>query len=195
MLASAREAAMMRKALVCAAFAAMISTAQSDAAITVLGNGLANVCSQAAQAGSDDLAALETCTLALETEFMKRRDRAGTFVNRGVIKMRRKDYGAARKDFDTAVRLQPDMGEAFVNRGAALVGQKRYAEALADINKGLELGPEELEKAYYNRAMAHEGLDDIKGAYFDYLRALEIKPDWDIAQQQLTRFTVVRPSG
>jgi tetratricopeptide (TPR) repeat protein len=185
---------MMRKALVCAAFAAMMSTPSAHAATTVLGNGLAQVCSQAAQAGSNELVALQTCTLAIETEFMKKRDRAGTFVNRGVIKMRRGDYGAARKDFDIAARLQPDLGEAFVNRGAALVGQQRYAEALIDINKGLELGPEEVEKAYYNRALAYEGLDDAKSAYFDYLRALEIKPDWTTARQQLTRFTVTRPN-
>jgi tetratricopeptide (TPR) repeat protein len=183
----------MRTALVSAALAAMCLAGSADAATTVLGNGLAHFCSQAAKAGEDDQPSLEVCTLAIETESMNRRDRAGTYVNRGVIRMRRQEYAAAQTDFNTAIRLKPDMGEAYVNRGGALVGQKRYMEALLDIDKGLALGPEEPEKAYYNRGLANEGLDDIKAAYFDYLRALELKPDWDIPRRELTRFSVTRP--
>lgn len=183
----------MRTALVSAALAAICFAGHAQAATTVLGNGLANFCSQAAKAGEDDLSSLEVCTLALETESMNRRDRAGTYVNRGVIKMRRQEYGAAQVDFNAAIRLEPGMGEAYVNRGGSLVGQKRYMEALLDIDKGLALGPEEPEKAYYNRGLANEGLDDIKAAYFDYLRAIELKPDWEIPKRELTRFSVVRP--
>ena len=183
----------MRSALVVAALAAMSLGGQSQAATTVLGNGLAGFCSQAAKAGDDDQPSLEVCTLALETESMSRRDRAGTYVNRGVIKMRRQDYADAHADFNTAIKLQPEMGEAYINRGGALVGQKRYMEALLDIDKGLTLNPEEPEKAYYNRGLANEGLDDVKAAYFDYLRALELKPEWDIPQRELRRFSVVRP--
>ena len=183
----------MRSALVFAALAAMSLAGQSQAATTVLGNGLAGFCSQAAKAGDDDQPSLEVCTLALETEAMSRRDRAGTYVNRGVIKMRRQDYADAHADFNTAIRLQPDMGEAYINRGGALVGQKRYMEALLDIDKGLTLNPEEPEKAYYNRGLANEGLDDVKAAYFDYLRALELAPQWEIPQRELRRFSVVRP--
>ena len=180
----------MRIALVSAALAAMCFGGGAQAATTVLGNGLASVCSQAAKAGDDNLSSMEVCTLALETEAMSRRDRAGTFVNRGVIKMRRQEYAAAQTDFNTAIRLQPEMGEAYINRGGSLVGQQRYMEALMDIDRGLTLSPEEPEKAYYNRGLANEGLDDVKAAYFDYLRALELKPDWDIPKRELTRFSV-----
>ena len=183
----------MRSALVFAALAAMSLGGQSQAATTVLGNGLAGFCSQAAKAGEDDQPSLEVCTLALETESLSRRDRAGTYVNRGVIKMRRQEYVAAHKDFNTAVRLQPDMGEAYVNRGGALVGQKRYMEALLEIDKGLTLAPEEPEKAYYNRALAYEGLDNLKAAYFDYQKAVELKPDWEMPKRELLRFSVARP--
>ena len=183
----------MRSAFVFAALAAISLGGQTQAATTVLGNGLAGICSQAAKAGEDNQPALEVCTMALETESMNRRDRAGTYVNRGVIKMRRQEYVAAHKDFNTAVRLQPDMGEAYINRGGSLVGQKRYMEALLDIDKGLALNPEEPEKAYYNRGLANEGLDDVKAAYFDYLRALELAPQWEIPQRELRRFSVVKP--
>jgi tetratricopeptide (TPR) repeat protein len=113
-------------------------------------------------------------------------------VNRGVLKLRKADWNQARHDFDSALKLKPDLGEAYVNRGAAAIGQKRYAESLPDINKGLELGVEEPAKAYYNRALAYEGLEDAKSAYFDYQKAIEISPDWAAPREQLTRFTVSR---
>lgn len=183
----------MRTVLVLAASAAICLGGEANAATTVLGNGLSAICSQAAKAGADDEPSLEVCTMALETESMRRRDRAGTYVNRGVIKMRRQDYRDALGDFNTAIKLQPDMGEAYINRGGSLVGQKRYMEALLDIDKGLLLNPEEPEKAYYNRGLANEGLDDIKAAYFDYLRAVELAPSWEVPQRELRRFSVVKP--
>ena len=181
---------MLRATLVSAAIAAFLIPLPVQAATTVLGNGLGGVCSQYAKSGDDSEEALHVCTVALETEAMKRRDRAGTYVNRGVIKMRRQDYGSARRDFDLAVKLQPDLGEAYVNRGGALVGLKRYMEALLEIDKGLALETEEPEKAYYNRGLANEGLADLKAAYLDYRRAVELKPDWEIPIRELRRFTV-----
>lgn len=180
----------MRAAFVSAALAALIWPGPAHAATTVLGNGLAHICSETAKAGSDDPRAIDVCTMAIESESMDRRDLAGTYVNRGVLKMRRKAYRDARSDFNIAVKLQPTMGEAFVNRGGAFVGEQRYDQALADIDHGLELGPEEPEKAYYNRGLAHEGLNQIVKAYFDYKRAVELKPGWEPPQHELLRFTV-----
>ena len=48
-------------------------------------------------------------------------------------------------------------------------------------------------KAYFNRAMAHEGMDDLKSAYLDYRKAEEIQPEWDAPRKELDRFTVSRP--
>lgn len=176
--------------------AALLSAAgAANGAVTVIGGGLAEACSQAAIRGESAPEYEALCTTALETEFLNARDRAGTYVNRGVFKLRRAMYDQAAKDFDLAIRLKPDVGEAYVNRGAAYIGQKRYADSLPEINKGLELGVEEPAKAYYNRALAHEGLEDAKSAYFDYQKALELKPEWSAPREQLVRFTVTRPGG
>ncbi|MBS0488939.1 tetratricopeptide repeat protein [Phenylobacterium sp.] len=174
------------------ALAMLAFATTAEGAVSVFGGGLAQDCADAAIRGEDDPKFQDSCTLALETELLDPRDRAGTFVNRGVLKLRRSAFSDAARDFDFAVRLQPEMGEAYVNRGAASIGRKRYAEGLSDINRSLELGVSEPEKAYYNRALAHEGLDDPKSAYFDYQKALEIAPDWDAPRQQLSRFTVSR---
>ncbi len=163
---------------------------QAQGAMTVIGGGKAEACSHAALAGETDHKYQKICTEALETEFLVSRDRAGTFINRGVLKLRAGSYAEASRDFDQAARLMPQMGEAYVNRGAASIGRHQYAESLADLNKALELGIEEPAKAYYNRALAYEGLDDMKAAYFDYQKAVELMPDWDAPKAQLVRFSV-----
>ena len=165
---------------------------QAQAAVTVIGGGMAKSCAEAALNGMSDRRSEETCNLALDTELLSPRDRAGTYVNRGIIKLRRTEYTSAKHDFDRAVGLKPDLGEIYVNRGAAMIGMRRYQEGLSDLNRALELGLEEIEKAYFNRALAYEGLDDMRSAYFDYQKALELKPDWEDPKRELSRFTVTR---
>lgn len=177
---------------IAAGVAVLAVAGDAEGAVTVLGGGLAEACSQAAKHGESDRKFELVCTQALDTEMLSSRDRAGTYVNRGIMKLRRMNYDEATKDFDTAIHNRPDMGEAYVNRGAADIGARRYEESLVDINKGLALGLTEPEKAYYNRALAYEWLDDPKAAYFDYQKALELSPEWDLPKQQLTRFTVTR---
>jgi tetratricopeptide (TPR) repeat protein len=174
------------------AVAVLAAAGEARAAVTVIGGGLGEACSKAAIAGKSDKRFEDVCTLALETELLSTRDRAGTYINRGVMKLRRMEWEAATRDFNTAIRVKNDLGEAYVNRGAASIGMQRYAESLADINRGIELGVEEPAKAYYNRALAYEGMEDAKSAYFDYQKALELHPGWELPRQQLTRFTVTR---
>jgi tetratricopeptide (TPR) repeat protein len=175
-----------------AAAAALVAAGDARGAVTIIGGGLAEACSQAAFTGKAEQKYEQLCTQALESELLSSRDRAGTYVNRGVLKLRRQNWDQAMRDFDIAIRTRPDLGEAWVNRGAANIGAKRYSASLADINKGIELGLEEPAKAYYNRALTYEWLDDPKAAYFDYQKALEISPGWELPRQQLTRFTVTR---
>lgn len=165
----------------------------AQAAVTVIGGGMAEECAKATVRGASDLETQKLCSMALETEFLDARDRAGTYVNRGVLQMRRKEWSGAERDFNVALRIKPDLGEGYVNRGAAYIGQARFSESLPEINRGLELGVEEPHKAYYNRALAHEGLEDAKAAYLDYQQALTLAPNWEAPRKELTRFTVSRP--
>jgi tetratricopeptide (TPR) repeat protein len=183
----------MRWLIVGAALTATLAFSNAaNAAVTVIGGGLAEACSNAAITGKSERKFEAMCTRALDEEALSTRDRAGTYVNRGVMKLRRADYDAAVLDFNQAVRIKPDMGEGYVNRGAASIGLHHYPESLADLNKGIALGVDELAKAYYNRAMAYEGLEDAKAAYFDYQKALELSPDWTAPKEQLVRFKVSR---
>ncbi len=181
--------------------AAIIALPQHPASgsVTVFGNGEAQTCAQAARMVSEGRApppqAIEACTLALDFEALPLRDLAGTHVNRGVLLLARAAYADAKQDFDAAVALGPGIGESYTDRGAAQVGLGHYAEAIADIDKGLRLVTDEPEKAYFNRALADEGLDDLKSAYYDYLHASQLKPDWPKPREELARFTVVAQPG
>ena len=161
-------------------------------AITILGESKAAQCSQAALWGRDDEKSLAICDVAITEEPMDQMRRASTFVNRGIIHMRRREWEQAHSDFNDALARKPELGEGWVNRGALLIGTKRFAEGLADTNKGLELGIGEPEKAYYNRAIAYEGLGDATAAYYDYSQALALSPEWELPKKELTRFTVTR---
>ena len=179
-------------ALAAGAAALAWATVAESGAVTVLGGGMARECSEAALDGESDAKFEAICTMALESELLNLRDRAGTYVNRGVLKLRRKEFASAEWDFNRAIQTKPDLGEAYVNRGAAMVGSRRYDAGLADLNKALELGVMEPEKAYYNRALAYEGLENLKAAYFDYQKAIEISPNWDAPRRELARFSVER---
>lgn len=176
------------------AMTAVLSLAGMPAwsAVTIMGDSKAAECSRAALWGRADEKSLATCDLALQEEPMDQLRRAATFINRGIIHMRRKAWDQAHADFNDALRRKPELGEGWVNRGALMIGTKRFAEGLADTNKGLELGIEEPEKAYYNRAIAYEGLGDTKAAYYDYSQALALSPEWEMPKKELTRFTVTR---
>ena len=179
----------MRTILAMAALA-ILAAQGARAAVTVLGSDSAEQCSKAAIAGKSDLADQYVCTRALNEDVLDAADRAGTFVNRGVMKLRRGEWEASHADFNAAIALEPNLGEAYLNRGAMWLGEKNYGAGLKDLDRALQLGVKEPEKAYFNRAIAYEGLDDEKAAYFDYQKALQLKPGWILPERELLRFHV-----
>jgi tetratricopeptide (TPR) repeat protein len=187
---------MRRKAHVLAgalfAGASLIASGAASAATLILGEGPALACFEAADGRRDDVEALRTCNLALDTQALTPRDRAATQINRGIIQIHRRNPRAALADFESAARLQPGMGESYVNRGAALILLGDYSGAIQSINQGIELGSADAHEAYFNRAIAHEQAGDLRAAYTDYRQALALKPDWGQAQAELQRFTVRR---
>ena len=173
-----------------AAVLAVLSFSSAQAAVTVIGNGLAQACSDAAMRERADQVSFAACNMALSDETLDLHDLSGTFVNRGILEMIQGDFGPARMDFDHAIGIQPKLGAAWANRGAVNLAQGRYQDALDDLNKALAFGVDHLEKVYFNRALAYEGLDDERSAYFDYQQATTLAPNWDLPKKELARFTV-----
>lgn len=179
--------------LTAAALSGLAATTAHSQAVTVLGGGMARLCSYEALAGHFDPAAEANCTTALSTEALSPLDRAGTLVNRGVMKLRRKEFAEASADFDRALQAKPDLGEAFLNRGAGALGARRFADSLSDLGRAIELGVQEPEKAYYNRALAYEKLGYRQAAFADYAKAIELRPEWQQPRTELTRLSLDTP--
>jgi len=186
-----RNSSMIHRSVWLAGALALIATSASAQVTVFSGTATAaTACSIAARHSNVTPATLQICTEAILTEPLSARDMAGTHVNRAVLYMISMDWSHAMSDLDEALTIDPRMGEALVNRGAVLIGQRRYAEGVAEIDRGLALRPEEPERAFFNRALAKERLDDLKGAYYDYLRASELAPTWGAPQEELKRFSV-----
>jgi tetratricopeptide (TPR) repeat protein len=167
----------------------------ADAAVTVVGDISAAGCSRAALNGRADDESLRFCNDAIEAGSLNRHDLTATYVNRGAVLMNRHAYAAARADFERAIQIDPSVGDAWIDRGAIAIIEHRFQDGIDDTTKGLALGVEEPAKAYFNRAVAYEGVDDEKSAYLDYQQALVLKPDWNLPKHELLRFTVTRRSG
>ncbi len=170
-------------------------TGAAQGAITVLGPGPSQLCYDGAENGGDPLVYIIDCNQALAGA-LSVRDRAATFINRGVLELSQNENNAALADFNSGLAINAGLAEGYVDRGAALIAQKQYAVAITDIDKGLALGAKEPQVAYYDRAVADEALGDIPGAYKDYKQALAAEPDFTRASDELKRFKVVsKPDG
>jgi Tfp pilus assembly protein PilF len=163
---------------------------------THLGNVRAQTCEAHAKLAADrkmsPATAVETCSEALAVEFLDTSDRAATLNNRGVVLFAMMGESAsALADFNAASQVAPRRGESYINRGGVLIQQRRYDEAIQELDKGLERGNlQQPWKAHYNRALAREAVGDLRGARDDFARALELKPGWDMAAEELARFSV-----
>jgi tetratricopeptide (TPR) repeat protein len=168
----------------------------AQGAVTVIGGGLGQACYEAAEDQRvAPMKAMEICNLALTTEVLKRRDKAATYTNRGILHMRAGNNTRALWDYQNSLRLMPELKEAKVNLGAALYNLKRYPEALAALNEGVASESENARiVGFYNRGLTHEKLGNLQSAYEDFREALKMKPDFKQAQDQIARFTVV-PAG
>ncbi|HEX4303456.1 MAG TPA: tetratricopeptide repeat protein [Rhizomicrobium sp.] len=162
----------------------------AQAASDVAAGGSTKLCYLAATAGEDNTeSALTFCNDAL-SENVTSRDRAATYDNRGIVLLTLNQFREAEADFNRAIALRPDLGDGYLNRGAVYIAHKRYQEALDDINKSITLGVSQPPLAYFNRAVANEGLGNVRAAYDDYRQALALAPDFTLASEQLSRFKV-----
>ena len=95
------------------------------------------------------------------------------YVNRGYSKAQLKQYHAAIKDYDKAIKSNPKDAEAYFLRGNAKVGLKQYRAAIKDYDKVIELYPK-FAHAYLWRGDAKTGLNQHDAATRDYQTALRL---------------------
>jgi len=167
------------------------NTAQAQVVITV-GSGQAHQCFLYAKSGTNLLQGVQTCNGALDRDPLSKKDRAGTYDNRGVMLDALGHTQKAADDFNMAIELDPTLGDPYVNLGAMLIKKGQHEEALVQINKGLDLGMAFPHIGYYDRAVAEQMLGRFKEAYYDYKKTLELEPNFAMASERLKDFTVIR---
>lgn len=175
------------------ALAGLLLTAPARAQVVVtLGTGMAHDCFLHAKAGINLVEGLNLCNGALDHDPLNKRDRAGTYDNRGVIADMLGRTEQAAEDFNASIALDPTLGDPYVNLGAMLIKKGQHQEALDKINKGIELGMAFPHIGYYDRAIAEQMLGRYKEAYYDYKKVLEIDPHFAMASERLKDFVVTR---
>lgn len=186
------------------ALATGLATGAAAADTAVIGASFARACFEAAARGPspaqplrDTLRplrdALRLCDGALHEDALPLDQRVATYVNRGIIQMHAGQFAAAIADYDTAIRLGPDVAEAYVNKGIALMNWgNRTDQAVTMLSAGIDRGPLKPEVAYYSRGIANETLGRTREAYEDYSRAAQLAPGWADPVTELQRFQTVR---
>jgi tetratricopeptide (TPR) repeat protein len=175
-------------------FAALVAASSVPAigSVIVIGNSNARMCYEAADSPANpSLRNVQDCDTALSEEAMSQHDRVATYVNRGILRLRRGQPEAAIADFDEAIELNPRQPEAFLNKGAALIRLENPSAALPLFEAALEYNTRRPEIAHFGRAIANEELGNIRAAYQDYRRASELDPNWQDPRTELARFRVV----
>jgi tetratricopeptide (TPR) repeat protein len=166
----------------------------------VLGSGEeARRCSMAAEVAatmrtgsSEDV---DYCTQALALVTLRRAERAGTYVNRGIIQSVLGNTADAQADYDRALEVQPELPEAYVGRGNIRFIQNDIAGAIAEYDRALGMEMRRRHIVLLNRGMALEARGDLDGAERDYREALRLSPEWPLAQARIDRVLARRKSA
>ena len=179
------------KALCLAVSAAALTAALPASAQVITVNGtLAEGCFRAAEERNTTFHALETCDRAFRYEALSREDEFATLVNRGIIRMFRRDSAAAQSDFDQAIAIDAKRSEPWLNLAILRFKQGDSAGALPLFDKAIELGTDVPEIAYYGRGLAHEEQGNVQAAYADLRRAVALRPEWGEPARELARYQV-----
>lgn len=181
------------KALVLAVSAAAASAtlpASASPSVMTIGGSFAEGCFEAAKNRNASMDTLRTCDYAIAAQPLTFDDTLATYVNRGILRMIRKDYTGAQADFTAATTMDPTRSEPWMNLAYLRLKQGRSAEALPLFSRAIELGTEVPELAYFGRGLAQEDLGNIKAAYMDLRQAAELRPTWNEPARELARFQV-----
>ena len=169
----------------------VIPLSLTHSAVITVGGPLSRICYEAALAGDDRSSAIEGCTRALNEEGMMPRDRAATYVNRGIINMMQGHDADADADFNSALALNRDLPDAWLNKGFLRIRNGDGRDALPLLQEGISRNPDRKALAIFARGVAYEQMGEFDSAYKDLKRAHDLEPRWALPKEYLTRYQVV----
>jgi tetratricopeptide (TPR) repeat protein len=136
---------------------------------------------------------------------------AESLTRRGVEHAQRREYAAALRDFNEALKLDPKYAPAYSYRSAVFVNRDELERALKDADEAIKLNPK-LASAWSNRGAALRHKKDYAAAVDSLNKAVEIHPkgfaalynrglahyemgQYDQAINDLTAFVKLRPKA
>jgi serine/threonine protein kinase len=104
-------------------------------------------------------------------------EEANKYYNRAFEKHNIGDYQGALRDYNEAIRCNPDDADAYINRGIVKRALGDNQGALIDYTEAIRINPDHA-NAYYYRGYIKDNLGDKQGAIGDYTEAIRINPDF-----------------
>ncbi len=110
---------------------------------------------------------------------MTKKEKAQQYFVKAIKAYERKDYNAARNNFEKAIRYNPNDAEAYNNLALILENHfQKYEKAKQYYEKAIEINPNDA-KAYNNLALLLQNhFKDYKKAKQYFEKAIEISPDY-----------------
>jgi tetratricopeptide (TPR) repeat protein len=168
----------------------MVPLTAAGAAVLSVGGPLSHNCYESALAADTSDVGLDSCTRALTEEALLGRDRAGTFVNRGILQMVRGRDVFADADFDAALRVDQSLPDAWLNKGFLRLRRGDGRSALPLLQSGIDRGARRQALAIFARGVAYEQMGEFSSAYADLKRAHELEPRWSMPSEYLANYRV-----
>ncbi len=185
------------RSLLCLLFAVPVPPVMAQSVSILSGGSDAHACSVSARLSSTlspNVSELAACDRAIDDLHISNRDRAGTFVNRGILLTALGSWQEALNDYNRALELMPALTQAFNGKGNIYFIAERYDDAIAAYQQALALDLQEKHVAYYNLGLTHDQLHDAPAAEQHYRLALDAAPDWVLPQQKLAARAAAAPS-
>jgi len=98
------------------------------------------------------------------------------YYSRGLANHRKGDYDQAIRDYDEAIRINPEDANAYNIRGAAYHGKGDYDQAIRDYDEAIRINPEDA-NAYNNRCWTYGLMHRPDEALRDCNQSLRLRPD------------------
>ena len=114
------------------------------------------------------------------------------FNNRGLAKLKLKDYEGAEDDFITVLVLDPSNVTVRINLGNLEIRRNDPEQAIFYLSKAIEINPN-LPKVFNNRGLAYQDKGEPEKAIDDFEKALSLDPEHASAYDNYALFLASYP--
>jgi tetratricopeptide (TPR) repeat protein len=150
-------------------------------------------CYEAAAVRDTSENAIAQCTAALLREATTAGQiRLATLINRGTMLLAANQQGAALRDFDEALSIDPTEPEALLGKAIAVWNAGDSGAATMFATQALQYGPERPAVAYLIRGLANEQQGQLRAAYSDLQTARSLDPAWSEPARELSRYRIIQ---